>query len=178
MRPFKCRFESSSVAKSAFRAFTLVELLVVIGIIALLVAMLLPALNKARQAAYTVACLANLRTIAQGMQMYASEYKGAIIGSGQTSGRHVWDDSGAGGTFNAIGTITNNTHEVCGLHDFVGPMCKIMKIPIVLANANNGVQRLEAYRNLKQFHCPANAGVLASPRKDDVSVWFVFMVIF
>jgi prepilin-type N-terminal cleavage/methylation domain-containing protein/prepilin-type processing-associated H-X9-DG protein len=154
-------------SSSTTRGFTLVELLVVIGIIALLVAMLLPALNKARQAAYTVACLANLRTIGQGMAMYSAEFKGAIVGSGFTSGRHAWNENA--GNYNSIGTITNNQHELCGVLDFYGPLLKIMKVPIILTNPNNGVERLEAYRAMKQFHCPANQGVLATPRNAPVS---------
>ncbi|MGD0462145.1 MAG: type II secretion system protein [Tepidisphaeraceae bacterium] len=59
-------------------AFTLVELLVVIGIIGLLVAILLPALNKARQQANLVTCQTHLRQLGQAIDLYAHDNKGLL----------------------------------------------------------------------------------------------------
>ena len=63
------------IARSKGRAgFTLVELLVVVGIIAVLIALLMPALSKVRKHAQEVSCAANLHSIGQALTMYTQQY--------------------------------------------------------------------------------------------------------
>src|SRR5215218_4894518 len=65
--------------RPTIRAFTLVELLVVIGIIAILLGILLPTLSKVRQSAMTVQCASNLRQLTTCMLMYEQDHKGGLV---------------------------------------------------------------------------------------------------
>jgi prepilin-type N-terminal cleavage/methylation domain-containing protein/prepilin-type processing-associated H-X9-DG protein len=131
-------------------AFTLVELLVVIGIIALLIAILLPALAKARSSARTVACASNLRSIVQGMHLYATQNKGYFPGGANSSGAFLLLPA-------TPAFSDNNCPEVSQIWDWQAPIAKVQGI--TFEPGGTVAERTRRFTQLLEFpayRCPDN----------------------
>ncbi|MGE5607756.1 MAG: type II secretion system protein, partial [Bacillota bacterium] len=134
-------------------AFTLVELLVVIGIIGVLMSVLLPAMSKVQQMARSISCAANLRSILQGVHLYIQANNGSLPGGANTSGAFL---------FNPIYSNTN-CPGISQIWDWHAPIAKMLRIPFEEgATLDQRINRFRSLANHPLFRCPEN-DVMAMP---------------
>src|SRR5258707_2474288 len=133
--------------------FTLVELLVVIGIIALLIGILLPALSKARAQSQSVNCAANQRSILQAMLLHAAEHRGYMPVTGRVYGAAT-----------PAGLADSSQSHYTYFSD--GGTPQPMPLPAALANSMGTTLRTDTWTNMMQdindgkigktFLCPSH----------------------
>lgn len=116
--------------KASF-SFTLIELLVVVAIIAVLVAILLPALSRARESARGVVCTTNLKQMGNAFELYAQDYNDFIPRSCQNiaGDYQSWDNAGIGKYM--ASTVTdeaNNDYRITGPNPFKCPSDNILRV--------------------------------------------------
>jgi prepilin-type N-terminal cleavage/methylation domain-containing protein/prepilin-type processing-associated H-X9-DG protein len=151
MRPARARTSSG---------FTLVELLVVIGIVTVLIALLLPALSGAREHANRVKCLATLRSMGQAAQMHAQEHRGYMPLAGFQPPGSIWPDR-VGDTDRRKYTYYRGEHRGDMGIDFVpaplsASLGQYMGLPVVLGTRQELQDSLRSEVVYRHFTCPGD----------------------
>lgn len=133
--------------------FTLIELLVVIAIIAILAAMLLPALSRAKAKAFEIQCINNLKQLQLGWHMYNLDAEGVMLPNAPTgaTGANTWCGSQSEGW---AANLTANTNEAIYkssiMAPYMGNQLGVYRCPADKIPSNNG-QRIRSYSMQSQM---------------------------
>lgn len=148
-----CRSTNTAAAPlRAGHAFTLIEILVVVAVIALLLSLLLPSLSAAREQTRSAVCAGHLRQMGMGMHAYTSEHREWLAGP-NTSGLHLLAD---GGGYERGDDVDRSPQAPTYNLDWISPtMGRILNLP------DPWRQRLRAIFNA-ELRCPSNRDLYAS----------------
>ena len=155
---------SRRLIRSTFaRAFTLVELLVVIGIITLLVALLLPSLGLARQAARAVSCSARLQQMINAAQIHAVDHQGYYPMAGILPGMQPQDfDDQYSSRYSYLSyPFGGATRMLAPITIALASEMSYGKALLVQSNTAIGVEETDDAGFIRQFLCPAQSSSVA-----------------
>ena len=144
------RRDSKSVGQSAASGFTLIELLVVIAIIAILAALLLPALGRAKIKAQGIQCMSNIKQLTLAWVMYPDD-NNSMLPPNQNGGG-VYGPSWVNGWENFAANNTDNTNLIFLANALLGPYCskqtKIYHCPADIYTCTEGNQEMLRVRSM------------------------------